>query len=393
MFCITHKDSDSRARAGVLETKSGKKLETPAYAIVGTNAEVRCIDAREAERAGTRLIIANTYHLWRELGDSLNSFEGLPARIDMPGSIIMTDSGGFQVFSFGFGREHNTGKVGILRTADFPRAAASQENLVRVTENGAFFTDGRDERFLGPEESMKIQERLGADIMFAFDECTSPWSDYEYTKKAMNRTHRWAEVCLSKKTNASQMLYGIVQGGVFSDLRAESAKFIGSLPFDGFGIGGSFGENGMGGMVAAVNDLLPEQKPRHLLGIGTVRDVFKGVDAGVDTFDCVVPTREARHGALWTRDGRIDLKKSGYVNSTEPLEMECSCEACSSRISRGELRKMFKLKDRRAGKLATIHNVFFFNNLMCKIRKAIKEGKYKEFKSEFLGIISRYGIV
>jgi len=393
MFEILQKDENSHARVGIIHTQHGT-VETPSYAIVGTHAEVRSVSSVQLVQAKTQLIIANTYHLWRTLGEKLDSFEGVHARINLPRTVIMTDSGGFQVFSFGFGREHGVGKVlgGEKKKAS--------DNLTRITEEGVFFTDEEGEHFLGPKLSMEIQKKLGADIIFAFDECTSPEHDYLYQKKALERTHRWAEICISKHHELEltysclcrqahelagkkeQMLYGIVQGGIFEDLRKESAQYIGALPFDGFGIGGSFGEKKMGEVLQWVIPYLPEEKPRHLLGIGKIEDLFLGVENGIDTFDCVIPTREARHGSAWTTYGRIDLKKGRYKDDTYVIESECGCETCVSNITKKQLREMFKSKDNNAGTLVSVHNIFFFNTLMEKIRMSIKENKFSEFKKE-----------
>jgi len=393
MFEILQKDKNSCARAGIIHTSCGN-VETPSYAIVGTHAEVRSVFSDQLLQAKTQLVIANTYHLWRTLGEKLDSFEGLHTRMKLPHTIIMTDSGGFQVFSLGFGREHGVGKVlgGEKKKAG--------ENLTRITEEGVFFTDQDGEHFLGPKLSMEIQKKLGGDIIFAFDECTSPEHDYTYQKEALERTHRWANICLSvarppavgqelenEVTQNKQMLYGIVQGGIFEDLRKESAKYIGALPFDGFGIGGSFGEKKMGEVLDWVIPYLPEEKPRHLLGIGKIDDLFLGVEKGIDIFDCVIPTREARHGSAWTAHGRIDLKKSRYKNDTQIIERGCECETCASGISRKQLREMFKSKDNEAGTLVSIHNIFFFNTLMEQMRSAIRNGNFLEFKEIFLSNI------
>ena len=381
-FKIIKKDPDSLARVGVLETPHGT-VETPAYVMVGTNAAVRTLGPEELPQTKTQIVIANTYHLWRELGDRLKNFEGLHERMGFRGA-IMTDSGGFQVFSLGFGREHGVGKIANIFPGNDSPSGRGGENLVRISDDGVFFDDEGRELFLSPEISIDIQEKLGADIILAFDECTSPLNDYEYTKSSMDRTHRWARRSLNAQTRDDQALYGIVQGGEFQDLREESARVIGGIDFPGFGIGGSFGKEEMLDVLDWTIPLLPEGKPRHLLGIGRIEDIFEGVERGIDTFDCVIPTREARHGSLWTRAGRVDLKKGGFANDASAIEEGCLCPACSSGTTRGELRALFKSKDFRAGRLATIHNVWFFNDLMKRIREAIKEGKFGKLKEETL---------
>ncbi len=375
-FKIIAKDKKSRARTGVIETPHGI-VETPAYTIVGTNAAVRTLHPEDLPGTKTQLIIANTYHLWRELGDRLDSFEGLHKKMGFNGA-IMTDSGGFQVFSLGFAREHGTSKVaGIVTGRD-------GINLTKITDDGVSFKDGEREIFLNPEISIGIQEKLGADIIFAFDECTSPLNDYAYNKLALARTHAWAKRCLAAQKRSDQALYGIIQGGEWRDLREESARFIGSLPFPGFGIGGSFGKEGMMDVLSWTLPLLPEEKPRHLLGIGRIEDVLNAVELGVDTLDCVIPTREARHGSIWTAEGRYDVKKGRYAGDKKPLEKNCACPVCASGRTRGEIKALFAARDLEAGRLATIHNVWFFNELMRQIRESIKEEKFAKFKKKAL---------
>ncbi|MGC9611123.1 MAG: tRNA guanosine(34) transglycosylase Tgt [Minisyncoccia bacterium] len=384
-FEISKKDRRTNARAGVLKTPHGE-VETPSYVVVGTNGAVRCLGSEDIPKTKTQIIIANTYHLWRGLGDKLESFPGLHKFMGWNGA-IMTDSGGFQVFSLGFGREHGMGKF-------FPKetpSLAKQKNLVKITNDGAHFNDDYGESYLDAETSIKIQEKLGADIIVAFDEPTSPIHDYKYTKESLERTHAWALRSLKAQTRKDQWLYGVVQGGAFKDLREESAKFIGSQPFHGFAIGGSYGES-MGApreqMLSVIKwsvARLPEEKPRHLLGIGKIEDVFDAVELGMDTFDCVIPTREARHGGLWTKFGRFDIKKGFWRGSFMKIQGDCKCPVCENLgVTRGELREMFKTRHPNAARYATIHNVFFFNDLLEDIRRSIKEGRFLEFRREFL---------
>ncbi|MEK7187990.1 MAG: tRNA guanosine(34) transglycosylase Tgt [Patescibacteria group bacterium] len=385
MFKILKESSTSRARCGVIETPHGL-IETPAYTIVGTHAEVRCLTPEDLIATKTQLIIANTYHLWRELGDEgLASYPGLHEAMDWSGP-IMTDSGGFQVFSLGAAREKKMGKVKKGEDG----GSWEGENVVRVTDSGVYFMEDGEEQYLDAELSMRIQEQLGADIIVAFDEPTSPLHDYEYTKQSLVRTHRWAERSLEAKTS-NQLIYGVVQGGSFPDLRQESAEFIGNLAFDGFAIGGAFGDSFGSKKTEMITELeasipfLPKDRPRHLLGIGRVEDLFLGVEAGIDTFDCVIPTREARHGSIWTREGRFDLKRSVFEEDTSPLDPSCSCPVClDETINRKTLRQLFKDKNPEAGRLATIHNVSFFNQLMEDIREGIKNDNLGEVKKEYL---------
>ena len=291
MFKILKKDKSTNARTGVLTTPHGKIL-TPAYIIVATHAEIKCLKPQDIAKTNTQVVISNTYHLWNFVPKQLpiynfkftnkNKKTFLLNKLgsNMP---TMTDSGGFQVFSLGFGKENKVGK--ILKNGANLRMYANQQikrQQIKITDKGVFFNIDGQRRFLNPEISMKLQEKLGADIIFAFDECTSPLDDFKYNKKALERTHRWAKKCLSLMANRQsqdkqQMLFGIVQGGRFKSLRVKSAKFIGSLPFDGFGIGGSFGQNEMLKTLKIVIPHLPEEKPRHLLGIGKIQDVFNAV--------------------------------------------------------------------------------------------------------------------
>lgn len=370
------------ARVGVLTTSHGD-VETPSYVIVGTRAKVLCLPSEKLGATKTQIIIANTYHLWRELGEKLDFSPGLHRIMGWNGP-IMTDSGGFQVFSMGFSREHQTGKVVISQSILTSEKNSPKENLVRVTDDGVYFKDGGKEFYLDAEKSIKIQEHLGADIILAFDEPTSPYNDFGYNKIAMERTHSWAKRCLMAKTRADQQIFGIIQGGLFEGLRVESAKFISSLAFDGIAIGGSFGKDELRKTLSWVTPNLPDDRPRHLLGIGRVEDIFAAVEKGVDTFDCVIPTREARHARLWTKNGAIDIRKGKYENNPVIIEDGCQCPTCSTNTSKGYLRSLFKSKSPRAGGLVTMHNVYFFNNLLEEIRYSIKNGNFTEFKNRFL---------
>lgn len=411
MFKIIKRDKRTNARTGVLTTPHGKIL-TPAYTIVATKAEVKYLKPGDIPKTKTQVVIANTYHLWDEINakrqtpNAKRSFLIDKLGRNMP---TMTDSGGFQVFSLGFGKENKVGK--ILKTANRKAPIAKRKNI-KITGKGVFFNIDPAKslcdrgasgklKFLGPELSMELQQKLGADIIFAFDECTSPLDSYDYNKKALGRTHRWAKICLKEiakrkklitkhqALNTKQLLFGIVQGGRFKNLRLQSAKFISSLPFDGFGIGGSFGKDEMLKTLKLVIPNLPEQKPRHLLGIGKIKDVLEAVENGVDLFDCVIPTREARHGRIYAKQGHYDI--SNKNNRNVPLEKGCKCPSCAGgiaglpKITRAELYKLFKQTDKSSAyRYATIHNVWFFNNLMKNIRAAINGGSFKTFKKKFL---------
>ncbi|MBI4118824.1 MAG: tRNA guanosine(34) transglycosylase Tgt [Parcubacteria group bacterium] len=383
MFKVLKKDAGSRARLGVLETPHGA-VETPGYVVVGTHAQVRELSPKDLEKTKTQIIIANTYHLWQALGDAgLKKYSGLHQEMNWRRP-LMTDSGGFQVFSLGFARELGIGKV-----ATRVSPLATRENLVRITDDGVYFHTEKGDQYLDAKKSIWIQERLGADIILAFDEPTSPLHDYQYNQTALERTHRWAKESLKAKTS-NQFLYGIVQGGLFEDLRRASAEFIGSMDFDGLAVGGSFG-SAFGGQSKNFQELdwvvphLPENKPRHLLGIGLVEDLFMGVAKGIDTFDCVVPTREGRHGNLYTSPGEINIHRGLYRDDVGLIDPECECEVCAvKKTSRGRLRQLFKDKNSEAGYLASFHNVYFFNNLMNQIRQAIAEDRFGKLMAERL---------
>lgn len=411
MFKIIKTDKHTDARTGILTTPHGKIL-TPAYTIVATKAAIKCLKPRDIAATGTQVVISNTYHLWDK---ALSNLAGRQKRKKEKHLVhkllgkkipIMTDSGGFQVFSLGFGPvvevptatksqkkyrnfHYQVGK--ILSAAQQLKHGGRQikRTGVKITNKGVFFNIDGKRKFLGPELSMKLQESLGADIIFAFDECTSPLDNFSYNQRALLRTHRWAKKCLAQIANRKgqspkQLLFGIVQGGRFASLRAKSARFIGSLPFDGFGIGGSFGKDEMVKTLKTVMPRLPKEKPRHLLGIGRIKDVFEAVENGVDLFDCVIPTREARHGRLWTSDGALDIRKTVFQNSKSPIEKRCRCPACKSGITRSKLNVLFKTGLPKAQRYATIHNVWFFNNLMKNIRASIERGSFQQLKKKFL---------
>lgn len=398
-FKLDARDPNSRARTGRLTVRD-KVVETPSYVIVATNAAIRTLEPEDIPQTKTQMVIANTYHLWRNLGDEgLNDFPGLHEVMQWQG-VIMTDSGGFQAFSL---------KPQITEAGVYFKPGSETQDVLP----SGVATEDEEELYLDAEMSIKIQEQLGGDIAIAFDEATSPTADYEYTRSAMLRTHKWAERSLAAK-ESDQALYGVVQGGGFKDLREESAKFIGSLPFDGFGIGSTYGD-AYGSTKAKTREMLqwsipylPENKPRHLFGVGRIEDLFIGVEEGIDTFDCVIPTREARHGGLWTANGRLDIKKGLNRGLEEVIDPTCSCPVCTGSVdrrrknrlavedeempwpdfsypvSRGELYELFKSGCPEAGRLATIHNVYFFNDLMEKIRNSIREGHFQKFKAEYL---------
>ncbi|HDH31478.1 MAG TPA: tRNA guanosine(34) transglycosylase Tgt [Candidatus Wolfebacteria bacterium] len=406
MFKFNIKNSFHKARTGSFNTPHGK-IQTPNLAIVATHGKIKLLNKTDHLRANPDLIIANTFHLF--VNNKINEIKksgGLHKWSEFK-KPIMTDSGGFQVFSFGWGKVHKVGKV--LTNTDYTqtdtennqyKSVSSQyrSSSVKISEKGVVFEYDGKKFELTPEKSIKIQKDMGADIIFAFDECTSPLHSHSYTKKSINQTHRWAVRSLKAKNSrlrrsfgrqakskTQQALFGIVQGGIFEDLRKKSSKFIGHLPFEGFGIGGSFGEKQMEDVLKWSLSGLPEEKPRHLLGIGTVKDIFIAVKQGIDLFDCVVPTREARHGVLYTKAGKLAIKKGIFSKDKKLIERGCKCFICRSGITRQELRGYFKdpIQRQKGQRLVVIHNIYFYKRLFQEIREAITNGKLSKLEKEY----------
>ena len=362
-FDLLHRDSTTTARAGVIHTPHGD-IPTPVFAPVGTAATVKTMTPDDLTRLGTTLILSNTYHLYLRPGaDRVERLGGLHQFMGWNGPIL-TDSGGFQVFSL--------------------------SGLRRVTDDGVRFQshiDGSTHLFT-PESVIATQEKLGADIIMAFDECAPP-SDYAYNVQALERTHRWAERCLEAKSRPDQALYGIVQGGVFPDLRTESTRFLTALDFPGYAIGGlSVGEPKpqMHAMLDLLDPLLPQHKPRYLMGVGSPEDLFESVARGVDQFDCVLPTRIARNGAVLTQEGRINLRNAQFADDPRPIQEDCSCYTCRT-FSRAYMRHLIVSNEITGLRLATYHNLHFLLETMRRIRQSILEGRFVEYKDDFL---SRY---
>jgi queuine tRNA-ribosyltransferase len=388
---------NSLGRAGIISTPHGT-IETPAFVTVGTKGTVKAMTPEQVRDTGAQVVLGNTYHMYLEPGEKLvEKMGGLGNMMGWNGP-TMTDSGGFQVFSLGFAYGTNVSK--IAKGCDVTEEGAPAEHereregrLAHIDEDGVTFKsyrDGSEHRFT-PEKSMEIQHALGADITFAFDECTSPTAKYAYQREAMERTHRWAERSLkrfcelqdNRENKTPQALFGIVQGGRFEDLRKESAETLATMDFDGFGIGGSFVKEDMDTAVNWVNRRLPEEKPRHLLGIGEPRDLMIGIEQGADLFDCVAPTRIARTGMVYTESGRINLWNAKYVSDIRPIEDKCHCYTCQH-YPRAYLAHLFRSHEMLAATLASIHNVYFLVHLTQRARNAILAGTFSEFKKYFL---------
>jgi tRNA-guanine transglycosylase len=380
-FTLIHQDKHSRARAGVIHTEHGD-VETPVFMPVGTQASVKSLDSADLEALDAKIILANTYHLHLRPGeDVVRTLGGVQEFQDWKRPVL-TDSGGFQVFSL-------------------DRKEGEHGSLVKIDEDGVTFKshiDGSARRFT-PEEAVRIQRKLGADIVMAFDQCTKDSAGEAEARKAMDRTHRWAERCLEffKKGEDApawrQQLFGIVQGGIWRDLRVESAKRIAELPFDGFAIGGE----SVGYDMAKTREILdwlalhlPDDKARYTMGVGlSPEDLFDVVEGGIDMFDCVSPTRLARNGSLFVHAAgrfkkyRIEIRNEAFKTDAGPIDPECSCPTCA-RHSRGYLRHLYLSDEITYHRLATIHNVHFFLDLMRRTRAAILEDRFLEFKKAWI---------
>ena len=394
---ITHASETGLARAGVITTPHGQ-VQTPAFIPVGTKANVKTVLPEAMAELGAQALLANAYHLYLQPGPSvLDEAGGLGAFMnwDKP---TFTDSGGFQVLSLGVGFK----KVLAMDAQTFRSdqvIAKNKERLAHVDDEGVTFKshlDGSMHRFTA-EISMQIQHQLGADIMFAFDECTTLHNTRPYQELALSRTYDWAIRCLdehkrltdSRAGKPYQALFGVIQGAQYEDLRKKAASDLGSMSssgieFDGFGIGGALDKDSLGTIVRWVNSTLPENKPKHLLGIGAPEDLFVGVENGIDTFDCVLASRIARTSSVYTMTGRFNVSNAPYVRDFNPIDDECDCYTCKN-YTRAYLCHLFRGKEMLAGTLATIHNERFIVRLVDQMRQAIIDGRFQDLKREFMG--------
>jgi queuine tRNA-ribosyltransferase len=390
-FKIEHRLANTLARAGVVNTPHGK-IETPAFIVVGTKASVKAILPEQLKEIGTQAVLANAYHLYLLPGHKLVEKAGGLGKFMHWDGPTFTDSGGFQVLSLGSGyKKVLTMQSGSIDEADV--IAPTRERRALVDKDGVTFKshiDGSKHRFT-PEHSIQVQHALGADIIFAFDELTSLLDSYAYQTESLARTHAWAKRCLDElqllrkkyPKKSHQALFGIIQGAQYEDLRKDAAKFMGGLPFDGYGIGGALEKEKMGEIVRWVNEILPEDKPKHLLGISEPDDMFEAVVQGIDTFDCVSPTRVARNGAAYTLDGRINLKASKYREDFGPLDSECGCYTCKN-YSRAYIHHLFRAHEINAAMLMSLHNESFIVQLVKQMRDSIIDGSFFEFKKAWL---------
>lgn len=432
-FKIEKKLKGALGRVGVLSTPHGDIL-TPSFVAVGTKATVKSLSPVNIKEANTQVVLGNTYHLYLQPGDEIVRNAGGIGKFMNWSGPTMTDSGGFQVFSLGAAYGKDMSKV--LKITDpslmIPERFddSNAPRLAKIGQDGVSFKSHLDGsmHYITPEKSIEIQHNLGADIIFAFDECTSPAEDFKYQEEALERTHAWAKRCLKRhvelerqKTEgnsffgslspsadvaltlgstscdrpqkefpsvSTQALFGIVQGGREESLRKKSAQVISEMQingvgFDGFGIGGSFAKEDMSTAVRWVNEVLPEEKPRHLLGIGEPEDLFMGIENGVDLFDCVLPTRLGRNGTIYTKIGKITITNTKFRNDHTPLEEDCECYTCKNH-TRAYIAHLFHGKEMLAGTLASIHNLYFIVNLVHQIRKSILNDTFYELRDSFL---------
>lgn len=379
-------------------------IQTPAFVTVGTKAALKGVTSEMLKDLGSQVFLANTYHLHIAPGDEIvRDAGGLHKFANWDGP-MMTDSGGFQAFSLGAAFGTNVSKIatkdsGYVQTEKNTRS----ESMAKVTEDGVEFRSYKDgsKLFFTPEKSMQIQQNLGADMYFAFDECTSPQATEAYQREAMERTHRWAQRSLDEHKRLEkkkvglmsklkggakrhpQALFGVVQGGQHLHLRKESAQVLGAMDFDGYGIGGAFTKEDMDTAVHTACAELPEEKPRHMLGIGEPIDFFLGVENGIDLFDCVAPTRMARHGGVHTKHGKINLKNAKYKTDFTSIEEGCVCYTCRH-YTKAYVSHLLKEKEMLGSTLASIHNLYFVVHLVDDIRESINMDRFFEFKQEFL---------
>ena len=379
-------------RVGVITTPHGE-IKTPAFIPVGTRATVKSVLPESIKDLDAQAVLANAYHLYLQPGsDVVDEAGGLGSFMNWPGPTF-TDSGGFQVLSLGVGYKKVIAMDSSTVQAD-DVMATDKDRLAHVDDDGVTFKshlDGSMHRFT-PEVSMQVQHKIGADIIFAFDECTTLLNTRNYQEKSLDRTFAWAKRCISEHEKLTiershrsyQALFGVVQGAQYEDLRRKAAKDLASLDFDGFGIGGALDKNKLGTIVNWVNEELPVNKPRHLLGIGEPDDLFVGVENGADTFDCVAASRVARNNAVYGLDGRFNISVSAFKRDFSPIDESCGCYTCKN-YTKAYLNHLIKGKEMLSSTLLTIHNEYFIVNLVAKMRQCIIDGNFFEFKEEFLG--------
>lgn len=394
-FNINKELPGALARAGVLKTAHGN-IETPAFIVGGTNATVKSLNPEQVTKLGGQAVLANTYHLMLRPGADVVDAAGGISKFMNWGGPTFTDSGGFQVFSLGMAYKKGIDATTHSKKGKASNAKHSNNQLARVTDDGVWFSShiSGEKLFLSPEISMELQHKIAADIHISFDELTSPLAGRPYIKSAMERTHAWAKRSLERHNQLNkqhiasgeplQALFGVIQGAHEEDYRKESATFNASLDFDGFGIGGCFIPEEVPQVVKWVNEILPKNKPRHLLGMGAQpADLFLGVEHGIDTFDCVAPTRQARNGALYSLDGRINIRNKNFKLDFSPIDAECDCYTCKN-YTRAYIHHLFRANEILGLTLASIHNERFVVRTVDNIRKSIYDETFFNYKKEFL---------
>jgi queuine tRNA-ribosyltransferase len=396
-FQVEQKLEDRLGRVGQIQTPHGV-IQTPAFIPVGTKATLKSVLPESIKDLGAQAVLANAYHLYLQPGPDVVDEAGGVAKFMNWDGPTFTDSGGFQVLSLGVGFK----KVIAMDENTFHAddvIADKKERLAHVDDDGVTFKshlDGSMHRFT-PEVSMQVQHQIGADIMFAFDECTTLHNTRKYQERALERTRLWAKRCLTEHDRLTkersdkpyQALFGVLQGAQYEDLRRKAAQDLGSMnengvSFDGFGIGGALDKETLGDILRWVNEELPQDKPRHFLGIGEPDDLFVGVENGADTFDCVAPSRQARTSSVFTKDGRLNISNAPHKREFIPIEDDCTCYTCRN-YTRAYLCHLFRSKEMVAATLATIHNQHFIVGLVDKMRQSIISGEFFEFKKEFMG--------
>ncbi len=394
-FTISHRLDGTLARAGVINTPHGA-IETPAFIPVGTKATLKALTPEQLAATGAQAVLANAYHLFLRPGhEIIDKAGGIHSFMNWSGPTF-TDSGGFQVMSLGAGFK----KVIDMTGKEPEELSTKKDKLAHIDDDGVTFKshlDGRLHRFT-PEISMQIQHAIGADITFAFDELTTLYHDYNYQVESLEkRTHPWAVRSLAEHQRLNsershrppQALFGVVQGANYEDLRRRSAMFLGGMDFDGYGLGGALEKDKIGEIVRWMCEELPEEKPRHMLGISEPDDIFDCIENGADTFDCVSPARVGRNGALYTRHGRVNIHRAEFRDKFEPFDPDCDCYTCQN-YTCAYLHHLFRAGELLSNTLATIHNERFIVRLVDDIRASIVDGTFHEFKRSFLA--DYYGV-
>jgi tRNA-guanine transglycosylase len=385
-FQITKKDKKTKARVGVIKTPHGE-IETPMFVPVGTQASVKSLGPRELKELGAQVVLANTYHLHLRPGeDVVKKFGGLAKFMSWNGP-TMTDSGGFQVFSLGIALEHGVGK--LLREEE----EEARPRLNKISEEGVYFQSHIDgsKQFLSPEVSIEVQEKLGADLIIAFDDLESPKHTFEETKQSLELTEKWLSRSKKAHKRKDQLLYGVTHGGTFQDLREKSARFV-DKNFEAIALGGAHkNKQNMHEIIDWTTDIIDPQKTTHMLGIGEVDDIFEIIERGIDTFDCVIPTRIGRTGFFFIAPPlgnsknrfRTDIDKPQFVNDQKPLDPNCNCYTCQN-FTRGYIHHLFRSRELLSYTLLSLHNVYFLVNLTKQIRQSIFNDQFLQMKKDWL---------